>query len=53
MVIPTGKCAICGVPTNQSFLFGTKAYYYCDAHSEELFEKVTKRKPQEPPKPKW
>ena len=52
MVIPTGKCGICGVPTNQSFPFGTKAYYYCDAHREELFEKVTGKKPQEPPRPK-
>ncbi len=47
MVVPTGKCGICGVPTNQSFP------YYCDAHREELFEKVTGTKPQEPPRPKF
>jgi hypothetical protein len=53
MVAPAGKCGICGVPTNQSFPFGNKAHFYCDAHREELFQKVTGKKSLELPDPKW
>ena len=46
VVAPTRKCGICGEPTNQSFGFGNTAYYYCDTHKDELFERVTGRKPK-------
>jgi hypothetical protein len=34
-------CEICGVPTNLSFKFAGKLHYFCTAHENELFEKVT------------
>lgn len=47
----TDKCEICGMPTNLSFGFAGKLHYCCEAHKDELFEKVTGRKPKERPKP--
>ena len=46
MIAPTGKCGICGVATNRSFPFGVRAHYYCYAHKDELFEKVTGKRPK-------
>jgi len=54
----TGNCEyrmgdekVCGVPTNTSFGFGGCIYYYCEAHKDQLFEKVTGKKPKTVPKP--
>jgi len=41
---------ICGVPTNLSFEFAGKLHYFCTAHENELFEKVTGRAPKQTPK---
>jgi len=42
---------ICGVPTNLSFEFAGKLHYFCTAHENELFEKVTGRAPKQTRKP--
>jgi hypothetical protein len=46
-----GNGKVCGVPTNTSFGFGGRIYYYCEAHKDQLFERVTGKKPK-PTKPK-
>lgn len=46
MSVGTGKCKICGTPTNTSFGFGGSLHYYCEAHKDQLFEKVTGKKPK-------
>jgi hypothetical protein len=52
MSIPA-KCEICKNPTNLSFGFGTGLHYYCDAHKDEIFAKVTGgKKPKTVSKPK-
>ena len=47
---PKTKCEICGTPTNVSFSFGGKEHYYCEAHKDELFTRVTGRAPKKTPK---
>jgi hypothetical protein len=49
----TGNCEyrmgdgkVCGVPTNTSFGFGRRNYFYCEAHKDQLYEKVTGKKPK-------
>jgi hypothetical protein len=46
MDIPTGKCEVCKTPVNTSFADGLRIYYYCEAHKDELYEKVTGKKPK-------
>lgn len=42
----TGKCEKCGTPTNESFGPQNDLHYFCPDHKDEVFEKVTGRKPK-------
>jgi len=46
MAAPTSRCEICKNPTNTSFPFGNRNYFYCEAHRDQLYEKVTGKKPK-------
>ncbi len=54
MAVPTRttKCEICGVATNTSFGSVGNLHYYCKEHKDEVFTRVTGRKPKKTPKPK-
>jgi hypothetical protein len=47
-----GDGTLCRKPTDLSFGFGTRLYYFCEEHLKLGGEQVTGRKFRDPPKPK-
>ena len=47
-----GPGKVCGKPTNKSFPFGSRSYWFCGEHLNSGAEQVTGRPFKKPPKPK-